>query len=244
MLLHVQVRRIKSDISINCLTCNSFLISTFEGSLDLLPSPYSEIDSVCHQFSATKVPVNSSLLHKSNQPYLPPCRNEALSSSNGDSNCSLKSNISGSCEGTYQELQAELEKRQNVFSYKFGKSDELWESYMYLEPTLIHDVQIQQDSELQSSNIILEDCPSSISGFSFPDEHSLITYDEPQVGIDMLESVAIREVCEESYLSGEYLSGARDIRPERRGSTITGPGGGSALGRGVGTCCLCFLTYT
>ena len=60
----------------------------------------------------------------------------------------------------------------------------------------------------------------------------------------MLESVAVREVCEESYLSGEYLSGARDIRPERRGSTGIGLGGGSASGRGVVTCYLFFLTYT
>lgn len=57
----------------------------------------------------------------------------------------------------------------------------------------------------------------------------------------MLDSVAVREVCEESYLFGEYLSGARDIRPERHGPTGTGLGGGSSSGRGVGTSCLHFF---
>ncbi|KAL5071406.1 hypothetical protein RYX36_022293 [Vicia faba] len=33
--------------------------------------------------------------------------------------------------------------------------------------------------ELKSSNTSFEDCSSSISGFNFPDEDSLITYDEP-----------------------------------------------------------------
>lgn len=59
----------------------------------------------------------------------------------------------------------------------------------------------------------------------------------------MLEGEAIREVCEESYLSGEYRSGARDIQPERRGSIDTGSNGGSVPGRGVYTRCVCFLTY-
>ncbi|KAL5070502.1 hypothetical protein RYX36_021389 [Vicia faba] len=58
-------------------------------------------------------------------------------------------------------------------------NDKLWESYFYLEPRLIHDVQIPKDSELKSSNTSLEDCSSSIFGFSFPDDDSLITYDGP-----------------------------------------------------------------
>ena len=59
----------------------------------------------------------------------------------------------------------------------------------------------------------------------------------------MLESEAVREVCLESYLSGENLSGARDVRPERLGSAGSGSGGGSVSGGAVGTCCMRFLTY-
>ncbi|KAL5069818.1 hypothetical protein RYX36_020705 [Vicia faba] len=150
----------------------------YEGSLDLLPSPYSELDSVSQKVSASKVLDNVHLLHTSSKPYLPPCRNKALSSS-GDSNGSLKSDISGFSECTNQEVQPEQQKRQNVSPTKFPKSDELWESYVYIEPPSIHDVQIQHDSELKSSNTSFEDWSSSISGFSFPDEDSLITYDGP-----------------------------------------------------------------
>ncbi|XP_058782138.1 uncharacterized protein LOC131656431 [Vicia villosa] len=151
----------------------------FEDSLDLLPSPYSELDSVSQKVSASKLLDNVYLLHKSNQPYLPPCRNKALSSSSGDSNGSLKTNISGSSECTNQEVQAELDKLRNISPAKLPKSEELWETYLYFEPPFIHDVQIQQDSEFKSANTSLEDCSSSISGFSFPDEDSLVTYDEP-----------------------------------------------------------------
>ncbi|CAL5196386.1 unnamed protein product [Lathyrus oleraceus] len=151
----------------------------YEGSLDLLPSPYSELDSVCQKVSTSKVLDNVNLLHKSSKPYLPPCRNKALSSSSGDNNGSLKSDISGSSDCINQEVQAELEKRRNVSPVKFAKSDELWESYVYLEPPMIHDVQIQPDSEFKSSNTSFEDSSSSISGFTFPDEDSLITYDGP-----------------------------------------------------------------
>jgi len=59
----------------------------------------------------------------------------------------------------------------------------------------------------------------------------------------MLESEAVREVCLESYLSGENLYGARDVRPERLGSTGSGSGGGLVSGGAVGTCCMRFLTY-
>ncbi|XP_058754381.1 uncharacterized protein LOC131627556 [Vicia villosa] len=155
----------------------------YEGSIDLLPSPYSELDSDSPKVYASKVLDNVNLLHKSNKPYLPPCRNKALSSSSGDSNGSLKTDISGSSECTNQEVQAELDSSdcssRNVSPAKLPKSEELWETYLYLEPPLIHDVQIQQDSELKSSNTSFEDCSSSISGFSFPDEDSLVTYDGP-----------------------------------------------------------------
>ncbi|CAI8585348.1 unnamed protein product [Vicia faba] len=140
----------------------------YEGSLDLLPSPYSELDSVSKNVSASNVLDNNvNLLHKSNKPYLPPCRNKALSSSSGDSNGSLKSDISGSSECTY------------VSPTKFPRIGELWESCVYLEPPLIHVVQIQQNLELKSSNTSFENCSSSIFGFNFPDEDSLITYDKP-----------------------------------------------------------------
>ncbi|CAK8572053.1 unnamed protein product [Lathyrus sativus] len=86
-----------------------------------------------------------------------PSRFKALSSSSGDSNG----------------------KDLCVSPSKFAKSDELWESYVYLEPPLIQDVQIQQDSELKSSNTSLEDCSSSSCGFTFLDEDNLITYDGP-----------------------------------------------------------------
>ncbi|CAI8605035.1 unnamed protein product [Vicia faba] len=43
------------------------------------------------------------------------------------------------------------------------------------------------DSELKSSNTSLEDCSSSIFGFSFPDEDSLITYDGPFSTLEVLE---------------------------------------------------------
>jgi len=59
----------------------------------------------------------------------------------------------------------------------------------------------------------------------------------------MLESEAVIEVCEESYLLDENLSGARDVRLERRGSTGSRSGGVSVSGGAVGTCFLCCLTY-
>ncbi|GAU32351.1 hypothetical protein TSUD_43930, partial [Trifolium subterraneum] len=127
----------------------------FENSAGLLPSPYCDQDSVCNQEnrqdSAPKALDNVNFLHKSNEPYLPPCRNKALSSSSGDSNGSLSDNISGSSGCTSQE-QAE---------------------------PMIPDVQIQQKSELKSSNISLEDCSTCIPGLILPDEDSLITYDGP-----------------------------------------------------------------
>ncbi|KAI5400324.1 hypothetical protein KIW84_065275 [Lathyrus oleraceus] len=157
----------------------------YEGSLDLLPSPYSELDYVSQKISASKVLENVHLLHKTNQPYLPPYCNKALSSSSGDNDGSLESDISGSSDCTNQKVEAELENRQNVSPAKFAKSDGLWESYVYLEPPLIHDVQIQQDSEFKSSSTSFEDCSSSIYGFSFPDEDSLITYDGPFLNLEV-----------------------------------------------------------
>ncbi|WJX14468.1 hypothetical protein P8452_04728 [Trifolium repens] len=127
----------------------------FENSLGLLPSPYCDQDSVCEkekrQDSAPKALDNVNFLHKSNEPYLPPCRNKALSSSTGNSSGSLNGSISGSSEGTSQE-QAEPK---------------------------IPDVQIQQELELKSSNMSLEDRSSCIPGLILPDEDSLITYDGP-----------------------------------------------------------------
>ncbi|RHN79609.1 hypothetical protein MtrunA17_Chr1g0179201 [Medicago truncatula] len=61
--------------------------------------------------------------------------------------------------------------------------------------------------------------------------------------MDMLESEAVKDVCLESYLSGENLSGARDVRPERLGSTGSGSGGGSVSEGAVGTCLMRCLTY-
>ncbi|CAK8573433.1 unnamed protein product [Lathyrus sativus] len=151
----------------------------YEGSPDLLPSPYSEIDYILQKVSASKVLDNVNLLHQSNKPYLPPCHSKALFSSSGDSNGSLKTDVSRSSDCTNQEVQAELKKRHNVSPTKFAQSDDLWESCVCLEPPLIHGVQIQQDSELKSSNTSLEDCSSSRYGFTFPDEDSLITYDGP-----------------------------------------------------------------
>ena len=59
----------------------------------------------------------------------------------------------------------------------------------------------------------------------------------------MLDNETVREVREESYLSGEYLSSALEIQLERRCSTSSGSGGRFVLGRTVGTYFLCCLTY-
>ncbi|KAL5076998.1 hypothetical protein RYX36_015982 [Vicia faba] len=146
----------------------------YEGSLDLLPSPYSELDSVSKNVSASKVLDNNvNLLHNSNKPYLPPCRNKALSTSSGDSNGSLKSDISGSSECTDQEVQPELEKHRNVSPTKFPRIGQLWESRVYLEPPLVHAVQIQQD---------YDEIPPSTDSFMSSPESNLIEddLDSPQ----------------------------------------------------------------
>ena len=56
----------------------------------------------------------------------------------------------------------------------------------------------------------------------------------------MLESEAVKEVRLESYLSGENLAGARDVRLDHRGSTGSGSSGGSVSGGAVGTCFMAF----
>lgn len=59
----------------------------------------------------------------------------------------------------------------------------------------------------------------------------------------MLERGVKREVCEELYLFGEYLYGARGALLECRGATTTRSGGELVTRKRVITCCLCFLTY-
>ncbi|KAL5069785.1 hypothetical protein RYX36_020672 [Vicia faba] len=185
----------------------------YEGSLDLLPSPYSELDSVSKNVSASKVLDNNvNLLHNSNKPYMPPCRNKALSSSSGDSNGSLKSDISGSSECTDQEVQPELEKHRNVSPTKFPRIGQLWESCVYLEPPLVHAVQIQQDLKLKSSNTSFEDCSSYISGFNFPDEDDL---DSPQDStFEMIKNLIEFVLDGDDYYDDNYYSsdkGAPDL---------------------------------
>ncbi|XP_045808897.1 uncharacterized protein LOC123903068 [Trifolium pratense] len=165
----------------------------FENSLGLLPSPYCEdlenSDYVCNQEkrqdSAPKAPDNVNFLHKSNEPYLPPCRNKALSSSTGDSNGSLNSNISGSSECTSQEPAEPLDSNGSLSGNKSGSSE-----CTSQEPaeSVIPDVQIQQELELKSSNMSLEDSSTCIPGLILPDEDSLITYDGPPILAPEVES--------------------------------------------------------
>nr|XP_027187262.1 uncharacterized protein LOC101511763 isoform X2 [Cicer arietinum]XP_027189249.1 uncharacterized protein LOC101511646 isoform X2 [Cicer arietinum]XP_027189252.1 uncharacterized protein LOC101511319 isoform X2 [Cicer arietinum] len=192
--------------------------SVSEDSTGLLSPPFCDPGSVCKQGMAQDSPVKAqdsvqdkvTVLHKSNEPYRPPCLIKALPPWTKDINDLLITDKYS--EYTSQE-KAKLERCGTVSDHnsatKFAKSDHLWESYLYLpvqediqfsdsapmihseeelpisvtkENASIPDVQIQKESELNSSNSSFDGNLTS-SDIRLPDEDSLITYDGPFSGL-------------------------------------------------------------
>jgi hypothetical protein len=93
-----------------------------------------------------------------------------------------------------------------------AKRDNLWECYKQnrFAPIIPND-QIQQESELKSSNVSLEDCSTIIPGLCLPDEDSLIAYDGPflnhemeiPLGIDSFMSAPESNLTEDDDLDSQ-----------------------------------------
>ncbi|RHN81757.1 hypothetical protein MtrunA17_Chr1g0202591 [Medicago truncatula] len=171
--------------------------------------------STVNKDSAPKALDKVNLLHKSSAPYLPPCRNRALSSSTGDSNGSPNGDISGSFECTTQK-QAEPGKCGIVSPRTFAKRDNLWECYKQDRfAPIIPDDQIHQESELKSSNVRIEDCSTVIPGLCLPDEDSLIAYDGPFLNHEMEISLGI-----DSFMSAPESNLTEDDDLDSQSSTF------------------------
>ena len=93
-----------------------------------------------------------------------------------------------------------------------AKRDNLWECYKKNRfSPIIPDDQIQQESELKSSNVSLEDCSTVIPGLCLPDEDSLIAYDGPflnhemeiPLGIDSFMSAPESNLTEDDDLDSQ-----------------------------------------